>query len=961
MKKVFLFLSTILVGLAFITSCSEDDSIEIKKLELSVNDITLDEGQTKEIKALTGNGDYKVSPNDILKATAKGRIISITGIKEGKANIKVTDAKGQTQNISVTINKLIHDISFGNLNDFSLPINTSKKFSFTGGSGDFDVKSVKEDIATAKIVNGKLVITAKNAGATVITITDKKTKKTKSFPVTITATIADIAVKTKQITILKNNKEVIEITAGSGKYTATPTATDIVKADIKGNVVELKGLKKGETKVTIKDTQTQKETTINVTVSVDALVINKATTTIKKGSKENVTITAGSGKYTIVSENPQIATVEYTNGEKLFNIVAVAKGETKITVTDTEANTSKEVNVTVTINPLTLNQTEVTIEKSKTATIVVTSSSGEFTAVPTDENIATLTKNDKNIVITGVKNGTTEITVTDADNQKQVINVTVAVEALTLAETETEFDLTEGKSLDLHIIKGSGHYEITGTTPQILEATLNGNTIKINSKFNSDGKLYEATPHNITITDTETKVKKDITINVFKKLSLARLKDKVMQGEIVQIFINSGDLTKIELDNKDKAIADAVIQQSTQANYGHLKEVKITTKKPGVATIIVKENDSDVEKTIVIEVEKAPALKVLDFNYSEITNITLSVGEDQQAPITIEGSNQYDITFAEPLAEIVGETSGGFLQLNPLKGGITTMTITDRVTGDSKTINLTIKAAPFSFTYFKDGNEIQPDEYDTDETPWFNVKVGDIIKIKVSGGSGEGYMIVTEGGETTAVEYSSGVTDKLINVADSEGNFYVDVKMLAVASQMYFNIKDSDGNKAKYFGFKITQDKKNEETTENKNYTDVTLLDDGTVRRKTFDEKYSGDIILSPDAKIIRNDEWTLFNGNKNISSIDFGGVTTIEPMSLMGCTGLTSIILRNVTKVGRAAFFNNKNLKDVYCHMTTPTKLQGVAFKNIHPDAVLHIPSGTKQKYIEASYGDYFTNIVEE
>ena len=78
-----------------------------KELSLSVNEISLDKGNSATIVITSGYGSYTVSSNDtnIADATLSGSTVIITGKNGGTTVVKVIDAiSGNIEEISVTVN-----------------------------------------------------------------------------------------------------------------------------------------------------------------------------------------------------------------------------------------------------------------------------------------------------------------------------------------------------------------------------------------------------------------------------------------------------------------------------------------------------------------------------------------------------------------------------------------------------------------------------------------------------------------------------------------------------------------------------------------------------------------------------------------------------------------------------------------------------------------------------------------
>ncbi len=126
MKKLLniLLAASLIVALA---SCGDEEEPAVE-LKLATNSVTMEEGQTVEVKIETGNGGY--DPKSEAPATATADLkdattVSITGVKAGSTSVTVTDARKKTATISVTVTA-------------AEEIPTSPTFAWNGTPAEFD-------------------------------------------------------------------------------------------------------------------------------------------------------------------------------------------------------------------------------------------------------------------------------------------------------------------------------------------------------------------------------------------------------------------------------------------------------------------------------------------------------------------------------------------------------------------------------------------------------------------------------------------------------------------------------------------------------------------------------------------------------------------------------------------------------------------------------------------------------
>lgn len=99
---------------------------------------------------------------------------------------------------------------------------------------------------------------------------------------------------------------------------------------------------------------------------------------------------------------------------------------------------------------------------------------------------------------------------------------------------------------------------------------------------------------------------------------------------------------------------------------------------------------------------------------------------------------------------------------------------------------------------------------------------------------------------------------------------------------------------------------------------------------------------------------------NTPITSSDQRDLISIGRYSFCGCKQLNSIkIPSTVEEIGRGAFEGASNLTDVISEMSTPINIESNTFSN-RQNAVLHVPFGTKELYLQASYWKDFLSVEE-
>ncbi len=169
----------------------KDKTVEIN-IEVKIVDLELEKytaslngpGKTTDINILGGNGGYTFTyaPTGIATAVEHQNVITISSVAVGTTTITITDQKGATKEIEVTV--LPKDIAT-DVNTLAITgTKASNKFSITDGNGGYSVASSDNNLMTAAISGSEVTVTAKDAGTGTVTITDAQ-GKTKQVTVTV--------------------------------------------------------------------------------------------------------------------------------------------------------------------------------------------------------------------------------------------------------------------------------------------------------------------------------------------------------------------------------------------------------------------------------------------------------------------------------------------------------------------------------------------------------------------------------------------------------------------------------------------------------------------------------------------------------------------------------------------------------------------------------------------------------
>jgi V8-like Glu-specific endopeptidase len=133
------------------------------------------------------------------------------------------------------------------------------------GNEGYQASSADSNIATAAVDGDKIMILGHNEGTTTITVTDKL-GKTAQIQVKVTdLEIKELKLDEETAIVYQNKSHTTSVLTGNGSYQIEVDNPNIASATIEEDIIEIKGLNLGATKLVVKDKYNQ-TATLNVEV-----------------------------------------------------------------------------------------------------------------------------------------------------------------------------------------------------------------------------------------------------------------------------------------------------------------------------------------------------------------------------------------------------------------------------------------------------------------------------------------------------------------------------------------------------------------------------------------------------------------------------------------------------------------------------------------------------------------------
>ena len=668
-------------------ACNVTVTVPVESISLDQDSITLEEEQSVTLVATVKPDDatdktvtWSSSDNQIATVDESGKV---TAVKEGSAII-TAKAGDKTATCSITVKKKYIAVSSVTLNQTELALIKGQSETLTA--------TVKPDDATDKRVtwsssntsvatvdqDGK--VTAVGGGSAIITA--KVGDKQATCAVTVTVPVSSVTLNKTSLALIKGQSETLTATvkpddATDKKVTWSSSNTSIATVDQNGKVTSLAG---GSATITAKNGDNQATCSVNVTVPVSSVTLNKISLALVKGQSETLTATvkpddATDKKVTWSSSNTSIATVD-----QYGNVTAVAGGSATITAKAGDKQATCAVTVTVPVSSVTLNKTSLALIKGQSETLTATvkpddATDKKVTWSSSNTSIATVDQNGK---VTSLAGGSATITAKNGDNQATCsVNVTVPVSSVTL--NKISLALVKGQSetltatvkpddaTDKKVTWSSSNTSIATVDQYGKVTAVAGGSATITAK---------AGDKQATCTVTVTVPVSSITLN---KTSLALIKG---QSETLTATVKPDDATDKKVTWSSSNTSVATVDQNG----------KVTAVGGGSATITAKAGDKQATCTVTVTV---PVSSVT----LNKTSLALIKGQSETLTATVKPDDATDkkVTWSSSNTSVATVDQNG--KVTAVGGG--SATITAKAGDKQATCSVTVTVPVSSVTLNK--------------------------------------------------------------------------------------------------------------------------------------------------------------------------------------------------------------------------------------------------------------------
>ena len=682
--------------------------------------ISIASGATMTYDVGGGTPTYRATSSDatVLSVELKGSTLTLKGIKNGVAQVAISDAEGGKVNISVTVGDGNNAVNLFVTapKDLNLALGMSGSYTIAGGKPGYFVSSSNSAVATVGINGNSFIVSGMKAGIAQIVVVDSV-----GDAVSLNVTVANGGVATPMFvnvagTISLTIAEIQEFTVagGTGPYLASSSNQSVATVGISGNAVSVRGRSKGSAQIMLFDST---GTSVSTTVVVDPtglatplFLTAPASVAMAVGAKATYSIGGGTGPYVVSSGNINIANASLNAQNQTLTIEALREGETQILVFDS-IGTKVSTELTVgsgNANPSPLYTTAgtgVVMPAVTTNNYIIGGGKSPYTVSSSNTRVATVSipPSSSTFAVTSSAIGSAVVNVFDATGAS--INFTVTVSA---SDSNIKLFTTAGDSLTLpmgttdryQIGGGTGPYTVSSSNVGVARALVNANSLEITpvSAGSAAITVFDSTGSSVMISLTVTSIA-TTPIDVQPNGATGNV------GNVLQFIVSAGKAPyTITVNNPAIASVSPVTVNASGGNFS------ATLLNEGVTTVTVIDAMGQVKAmTLTVEPGTASLITV------QPDGAGGNVGDTLQFLIK-SGTPPYTLTVNNPSIASVTPTSvtsnGGSFTANLLNVGSTVVTITDAL-GQNKAftltasqINTTLRLSPNPFLLGEDSVDV---------------------------------------------------------------------------------------------------------------------------------------------------------------------------------------------------------------------------------------------------------------
>ena len=316
-------------------------------LQLSAEEVTVEEGGTATVTIVSGSGSYltSVEKTGVVTAVIKDKEIIFHGITTGSDSFMIKDRiSGDTKTVRVNVSDVAY--LMGIPTQMTISGGLFRVLNVEGGSGDYEVTSADPNkVEVVSVEGSKITLKGIGAGETEITIKDKANGATVTSKATVV--LREFKVASTESQVFVGDAFGISITSGNGRYEIVENDNpDLFEFTVNAFDIAIVTKAIGVAHFKIKDVASGETSPFTLTVNARPLKLSREDVVVAIGTSSTLNINDGNGKYTL----SVTAGAEYFDAKLEGNEITITSkgvGNGTIMVKDVLSGEEKAITVTV--------------------------------------------------------------------------------------------------------------------------------------------------------------------------------------------------------------------------------------------------------------------------------------------------------------------------------------------------------------------------------------------------------------------------------------------------------------------------------------------------------------------------------------------------------------------------------------------------------------------------------------
>jgi len=291
------------------------------------------------------------------------------------------------------------------------------------------------------------------------------------------------------------------VTAGSSAlYLSNNSNSPIANVNISGSAISITANSYGSTVVTVcSQGSTTNCGSIYVTVQsagYNALTFSQTNVTIAAGQTVPVSISGGTGAYTVLN-NSNAGVIQASINGTILNLSTLASsGSSSITICSGGQSYCGIVNVTIgtaSYTTLTFNPSSPSVAIGQTTTVSISggASSTYYLSANSNPSYVQATVTGSTLSLYGISSGTSVVTICSSVGNCSSLSITVNYVSSggNIALSQSSITLLAGQALSVTVSGGTAPYSLASYSSSIYQASISGNIVTITGITSGTGSL----------------------------------------------------------------------------------------------------------------------------------------------------------------------------------------------------------------------------------------------------------------------------------------------------------------------------------------------------------------------------------------------------------------------------------------------------------------------------------------